>query len=82
MDLVIHWVKLSLAEQSLLFPPPMADLAQSLPMHLPVLIKECSMQPYTPILIYIIYSWIPYSKQHLHYRSKVSHMRTLQILKL
>lgn len=38
-------------------------------MRLPVLIKERSMQPYTPILIYIIYSWIPVSrisKRHLH----------------
>lgn len=50
--------------------PPVADLAQSLPMRLPVLIKEHSMQPYTSILIYIIYSWIPYSKRHLHAEAK------------
>lgn len=61
VDLVIHWVKLSHTERALLF-PPMAGLAQSLPLRLPVLIKERSMQPSSPILINIIYSWIPYSK--------------------
>ncbi len=50
VDLVFHWVKLSLSEQALLF-PPMADLAQPLPLHLPVLIKERNMQPSSSILI-------------------------------